>query len=166
MRSTLREAVPPGRVCRRVTQALLIILLAVMGQAFAQARLDKEGVTAYWGLVPVEVVAGMHSLAEMHGGMPGGGGQVHHLVVALYETASGRRIENAVVRAQLSESGIVEEPPKYLTPMTINGQISYGQVFAVAKPGPYRFRVWVKPEGRKAEIEFSISAYSPHVMTR
>jgi hypothetical protein len=84
----------------------------------------------------------------------------------LYDTTSGRRIDNAVVRAQLSESGIVDEPPKYLTPMPINGQMSYGQVFSVAKVGPYRFHVWVRPPGRNTDIEFAISAFSPHPTNR
>lgn len=33
----------------RVSQALLIFLFTLTGQVFAQARLDKEGVTLYWG---------------------------------------------------------------------------------------------------------------------
>lgn len=150
-------------VKQRFFQALLLVLLVFTGQAFAQARQDKEGITVYWGFVPAAVVSEKHDLAEMHGGIPGGGGQVHHLVVAVYDGANGRRIDNAVVRAQLSESGIVDEPPKYLTPMPINGQMSYGQVFSVAKAGPYRFRLWVRPPGRATDIEFAITAYSPHV---
>ena len=56
----------------------------------------------------------------MHGVVPKDGGQVHHMVVALFN-ADGKRIEDAVVRAQLSETGIVDAPPKYLTPMSIGG---------------------------------------------
>ena len=141
-------------------------LLALVAPALAQGRLDKEGVTIYWGFVPTAVVSEKHALDDMHGGRPGGGGQIHHLVVALYDTTSGRRIDNAVVRAQLSESGIVDEPPKYLTPMPINGQMSYGQVFSVTKAGPYRFHVWVRPPGRNTDIEFAISAFSPHLTDR
>jgi hypothetical protein len=141
-------------------------LLALVEPVLAQGRLDKEGVTIYWGFVPAAVVSEKHALDDMHGGRPGGGGQVHHLVVALYDSTSGRRIDNAVMRAQLSESGIVDEPPKYLTPMPINGQMSYGQVFSVVKAGPYRFHIWVRPPGRKTDIEFAISAFSPHLTDR
>ena len=111
---------------------------------------------------PAAVVAEKHPLDELHGGPPKGGGQVHHLVVALYDTASGRRIEDAVVRAQLSEIGIVDPPPKYLTPMRVNDQASWGQVFGVAKEGPYRFKVWVRLPQRPDEIEFAFAAWSPH----
>jgi hypothetical protein len=141
---------------------LLLLLAAVLNPALAQNRIERSGVTLYWGLVPAAVVADKHALAELHGGPPRGGGQVHHLVVALYDNASGRRIEDAVVRAQLSESGIVDEPAKYLPPMKINDQASYGQVFTVAKDGPYRFKVWVRLAQRQEEIEFAFSAWSPH----
>lgn len=144
------------------TLLISVFLLALVEPAMAQARLDKEGVVIYWGLVPAAVVSERHALDEMHGGRPGGGGQLHHLVIAVYDSASGRRIDNAVLRAQLSESGLVDEAPRYLTPMSIDGQMSYGQIFSVAKAGPYRFRVWVRPPGRATEIEFAISAYSPH----
>lgn len=155
--------------CFVFIQKFLLIsafLLALVEPALAQGRLDKEGVTIYWGFVPAAIVSEKHALDDMHGGRPSGGGQVHHLVVALYDTTSGRRIDNAVVRAQLGESGIVDEPPKYLTPMPINGQMSYGQVFSVAKAGPYRFHIWVRPPGRNTDIEFAISAFSPHLTNR
>lgn len=139
-----------------------LLCLAPFASSLAQSRLDKEGVTLHWGLVPAAVVSDKHALAEMHGHLPGGGGQVHHLVVAVFDSASGRRIDQAVLRAQLSESGIVDEPPRYLTPMVIDGQMTYGQLFSTAKQGPYRLRVWVLPPGRATEIEFSIRAYSPH----
>ena len=77
---------------------LLLLLAAVLNPALAQNRIERSGVTLYWGLVPAAVVADKHALAELHGGPPRGGGQVHHLVVALYDNASGRRIEDAVVR--------------------------------------------------------------------
>jgi len=144
------------------TWLLLLLLATMLSPAQAQGRLERSGVTLYWGLVPVAVVTDKHALAELHGGPPKGGGQVHHLVVALYDSASGRRIEDAVVRAQLSETGIVDEPAKYLLPMTINDQASFGQVFGVAKDAPYRFRLWVRLPQKSDEIEFSFDAWSPH----
>ena len=120
----------------------------------------------YWGLVPAAVVSDKHALDQLHGGGPKGGGQVHHLVVALFDSNTGTRIENAVVRAQLSETGVVDAPPKYLLPMAIDGRMSFGQLFSVVKEGPYRFKVFVKLADRTREIEYPISVASPHVQTR
>ncbi len=115
----------------------------------------------FWGLVPAAIVARQPPLDDMHGALPEGGGQNHHLVVALFD-ADGQRIANAVLRAQLHEVGIVDAPPKYLTPMVIDGHASYGQWFSTAKAGPYDFRLWVRLAGRASDIEFKVLAASPH----
>lgn len=146
---------------------LFALVLLALGPplAQAQARLEREGVVLYWGLVPSAVVSQQHALEEMHGVVPKDGGQNHHLVIALF-TVDGKRIEDAIVRAQLHEVGLVDSTPKYLTPMTIDGQASYGQLFSTAKNGPYQFRVLVKLPSRPTDIEFAVSAWSPHRETR
>lgn len=167
MTRTNRKGIGPRPVASGwILFVLLLVSLAYAAPSLAQARQDKGGVTVFWGVVPAAVVSQQHAIEEMHGHRPAGGGQVHHLVVAVFDSSSGRRIDNAVVRAQLSESGIVDGSPKYLTPMLINGQMSYGQLFSVAKAGPYHFRLWVIPPGREAEIEFSVTASSPHEQAR
>ena len=85
---------------------LFAMILLALGPALAraQARLEREGVVLYWGLVPAAVVSQKHALEEMHGVVPRDGGQNHHLVVALF-ARDGARIADAVVRAQLSEIG-------------------------------------------------------------
>ena len=85
---------------------------------------------------------------------------MNHLVIALFDARSGARIDNAVVRAQLSEPGIVDAPAKYLVPMPVNGQASFGQVFGTVYGGPYRFRVYVQLQQRPQEIQFDFQAQS------
>lgn len=148
----------------RLLRALLAlaVLPFTLQPAMAQARVERDGVALYWGLVPAAIVAEKHPLEKMHGVVPKDGGQVHHLVVALFDAKDGRRIGDAIVRAQLHEVGIVDASPKYLTPMAVNGMASYGQVFSTAKVGPYQFRILVKLADRPNEIEFPISAWSPY----
>lgn len=160
-----RMTIPPRQMQRRALLALAL-LAAAYGDAFGQSRLDRDGVTMYWGLVPAAVVSDKHALDQLHGGGPKDGGQVHHLVVALFDSKTGTRIENAVVRAQLSESGVVDAPAKFLPPMAIDGRMSFGQLFSVVKEGPYRFKVFVKLPDRAAEIEYPTSTASPHVGVR
>lgn len=136
-----------------------VVVLALQ-TVHAQQRLQRDGITLYWGLVPAAVVSQKHSLQEMHGVVPSDGGQVHHLVVALFES-DGRRIVDAVVRAQLGDSAQAEPAPKYLTPMAVDGQMTYGQLFSNATAGPYRLRVFVKPAAG-AEIVFTTSAWPAH----
>ncbi len=148
------------------TAVALIAALLPFALALAQpqARVERDGVVLYWGLVPAAVVSEKHALQEMHGVVPPTG-ETHHLVIALFRR-DGKRVADAVVRAQLSETSVVDAPPKYLTPMVIDGQATYGQVFSVAKRGPYRFRLWVKLPERADEIGYAISAWSPHRQSR
>ncbi|MBC7707369.1 MAG: hypothetical protein H7274_25930 [Rhodoferax sp.] len=143
----------------------MALALLAPSTVLAQQRAERGGIVLFWGLVPAEIVSEKHSLQAMHGVVPSDGGQIHHLVVALFRKADGSRITDAIMRAQLHESGIVDEAAKYLTPMTINEQASYGQLFSTAKSGPYRFRVIVRLPERSDELEFLIDAASPHRKT-
>jgi hypothetical protein len=154
------EMAMPWIRCKLVGLFATLLLAIAPTLALAQARQVREGVTLYLGLVPAAVVAEKHALEDMHGAVPRGGGQNHHLVIALFD-ADGKRIVDAVVQAQLHEIGIVDAPRKYLTPMIIDGQASYGQLFSTVKDGPYQFRLFVKLPKRAADVEFSVSAWSP-----
>jgi hypothetical protein len=134
---------------------------ALPALAAAQSRLERNGVVLYWGLVPAAVVSQQHALDEMHGGPPVGGGAVNHLVVALFDARTGSRIDNAVVQARLSEPGIVDGAPKYLTPMPVNGQASYGQLFGMTGDRSYRFRVTVQVPQAPRPIQYSFSGLPP-----
>ncbi|MEJ7930217.1 hypothetical protein WG922_09540 [Ramlibacter sp. AN1015] len=146
---------------RMVRYGLVFAALAVAAVAAgAQERMEREGVVLYWGLVPSALVSQPHAQEDLHGGRPPGGGRLNHLVIALFDARSGARIDNAVVRAQLSEPGIVDAPAKYLVPMPVNGQASFGQVFGTVYGGPYRFRVYVQLQQRPQEIQFDFQAQS------
>lgn len=134
------------------------LLLSWPAGSWAQERIERDGVVLFWGLVPSAIVSQQHAAEELHGGPPAGGGKINHLVVALFDAKSSRRIDNAIVRAQLSESGIVDAPAKYLPPMPVNGQASYGQLFGMVYDGPYRFRVTVKLPDRPDELQFDLQA--------
>ncbi|CAJ0740069.1 hypothetical protein [Ralstonia mannitolilytica] len=146
-----------------VPYAAVICVLALPSvETLAQARLEREGVVLYWGLIPAAIASERLDLEESHGAPSPGGGRPYHLLVALFR-ADGSRITDAVVRAQLKEVGIVDSPPKYLTPMVINGQVSYGQVFTSVLSGRVYFRVLVKLVDRTNDIEYRISVSPPHI---
>lgn len=146
---------------RMVALFMLVLLVPVPSITRAQARLERKGVALYWGLVPAAVASEKHALEDMDGAIPNNGGKVHHLVVALFDD-KGQRIEDAVVGAQLSETRIFDEPPKYLTQLSVNGQMTYAQQFSTVRNGSYRFRVLVKLPSQATDIEFAVSAWSPH----
>lgn len=115
-----------------------------------------DGVAIYLGVLPSEMVLGhSHSQAEagMHGGVPAGKRQ-YHVLVALFDTASGQRITNARVKARVSELAL-SGAEKNLEPMHIADSITYGNYFRMPGSGIYRIRVQVRqPGGRDIEAEF------------
>lgn len=154
----------------RVASMLRAVVLGLCSlgasAALGQNRQEREGLLMYWGVVPAAVVSQQHALAELHGGPPSGDGRLHHLVVALFDAKTGERLDNAVVRAQLREIGVVEETPKYLLPMRINDVMTYGALFRTVRDGPYGLRVLVQPPGGGQEVVFEVATSARHADER
>src|SRR6185369_8854114 len=144
------------RIAARCFALALMGLMATGAFAQQQERMERQGVTLHWGLMSAEGLP--QQIVEVHGGKPVNGGKVHHLVLALFDAKTGQRIDNAIVRAQLSEPGIVDGPAKYVPLMTMKNEASYGQVFGMVRDGPYRFKVKVKLPDRPQDIEYAILA--------
>ncbi len=85
--------------------ALLLILTAQLSFAGAGGQYKTvAGMSVYVGVLPAEMLLGHpkgHHEREMHGGA-----SRHPVVVALFETASGRRIANAKVKVGISSIGM------------------------------------------------------------
>lgn len=109
----------------------LVLALQLMSPAAADDASNfraAAGLSAYIGLLPAEIVRGHpkgHPEAEMHGGAPTGT-HSYHLVVALFDEASGSRIENADVTATVSGLGHIGRSSIRLDAMSIEDTITYG----------------------------------------
>lgn len=104
-----------------------------------------DGVAIYIGVMPAEMVKGhprIHSEGVMHGGVPAGKNR-YHLVVALFDDASGKRISGAGIKARISELGLAGQEKK-LDPMVIAGNVTYGNYFAMPNPGQYRIHLKIR----------------------
>ena len=114
-----------------------------------------HGVAIYLGVLPAEMILGhpkSHTEAEMHGGVPAGQHQ-QHVVVALFDQASGKRISGAKVSARVHEINLAGTQKK-LEPMLIAGTVSYGNYFNMpAANNPYRIRVLIELPGVAGVIE-------------
>jgi hypothetical protein len=121
-------------VSRRTIAGLLgalCIAFASSGVARA-AETDQskaaDGVTVYLGVVPAEIVKGLPSSSTterpMHGRIPQGPHE-YHLVAAVFDAATGARVSDAVVTAEVSGFGLSGRKMK-LEPMQIAGTTTYG----------------------------------------
>jgi len=138
--------------------AVLSIAALAASAAFAADSATHKvvhGVAIYLGVLPAEMILGHpkpHTEAEMHGGVPAGQHQ-HHVVVALFDNASGKRISGAKVSARVHEINLAGTQKK-LEPMLIAGTVSYGNYFNMpVTSNPYRIRVLIELPGVAGVIE-------------
>jgi hypothetical protein len=105
----------------------------------------EKGVAIYLGVVPAAVVRGHppeHTESQMHGGVPLG---ESHIVVALFENKTGKRLTGAVIDARVTGTGT--DVQKTLEPMEIAGTVSYGNYFYMSGSGPYRILLRIRLPG-------------------
>lgn len=119
------------------------------GQDFAVVG----GTTVYFGVVSADVIR-RHPKEypqKMYGVAPTEPGQ-YYLTVALFDTASGQRIDDAVVRARVSTT-MGAGPEKTLVPVTIADSQSYGNYFVMGGVGSYEITVQIRRPGSSDAIQ-------------
>lgn len=137
---------------------LLTVVLGVLPMTSHAADNSRHqragGVDVYLGVFPAEIVLGQPKLrteAEMHGGVPAGEHH-YHVMVALFDAATGKRITGAQVKAKVSELGL-SGVEKKLEPMNIAGTTNYGNYFRMSGTGIYRIQVHIHRPGVAQAIE-------------
>jgi hypothetical protein len=114
-----------------------------------------EGLTVYLGVIPAEIVRGHrqpHPEAEMHGGPPRGEHE-SHVVVAVFDNASGDRIADAKITARVSQLGLVG-PEKPLEPMKIAGTVTFGNYFNLPDKGRYTIDLKIERPAGTVRVKF------------
>lgn len=137
--------------------ALAAWLTGTVSRADDQGVKLADGLAVYAGVLPAEIVRGhpaSHSEATMHGGPTSP--RDYHLVVAIFEAASGKRVEDAEVIADIGGIGHVGEQRLRLEPMAIAGSVTYGGFFAPRDRGRYEITVEIRRprQGAPTRAEF------------
>ena len=142
--------------------ALLLVGMAIVNAAAAKDVAGNfqvtNGVAIYIGLMPAQIVQGHpvdHEESRMHDGVPGGSAPVH-LVVTLFDDATGQRITNAFVKAEVVELGLAPQR-KDLEMMHIADTVSYGNYFSLQSEAPYRIRLVIQLSERDGVVEATFS---------
>lgn len=144
---------------KTVWKAVLVVTALVTMNAGAAAGEAPEnfqvvdGVAIYIGVMPAQIVKGhLKGPPEtaMHGGVPAGLYRAH-LVVALFDDATGRRIEDAQVTAAVTELKLGGER-KTLEPMRVADSVTYGNYFDMPN-GIYHIQVRIDLPGYTQPIE-------------
>jgi len=150
-------------VSRRAIAALLGGLWMASNLTGAATAADTDlsktagGVTVYLGIVPAEIVKGLPSGSTterpMHGRVPKGSHE-YHVVAAVFDAASGARVSDAVVTAEVSGLGLSGARTK-LEPMQISGTTTYGGFFNLLGFDLYTVKLIVERSGASpAALQF------------
>jgi hypothetical protein len=147
----------------------LILGVALVGLPGVALAVDTgpgktaAGITAYLGVAPAATVRGHsppHTELDMHGGAPSHPDS-YHLMVAVFDAKTGARIEDAKVRARVSELTLAG-PKVTLEPMRIADTITYGNYVKLPGRIPYRIDVDVQCPQGTAKFQFY---YTPAQLT-
>lgn len=145
---------------KKLWRAVLMVMGLTTLNAGAAARDAPEtfqvvdGVAIYLGVMPAQIVQGHareHEESKMHGGVPDGRHR-DHVVVAVFDNASGQRIEDAQVTAAVMELGLGTER-KRLEPMRIADNVTYGNYFDMRENDMYHIQVRIRFAGHPQPIE-------------
>lgn len=138
--------------------ALLLVLTSLAAHAVENnQRKIVDGLSIYVGVLPAEMLLGHpkeHHEREMHGGVPAGSSR-YHVVVAVFDAASGKRITQAQVKIGGASSGMAATRKK-AEPMLVNNLVTYGNYVTLPGQGPYKIVVEIRHpvSAKPVEVEF------------
>jgi len=118
-----------------------------------------HGITFYYAMIPAEMIRGHrpeHPEATMHGRVPSSQ-HTYHVMVALFDAQSLRRITDADVTASVAEIGFAGEQ-KRLEKFSVADAVTYGNYFEMRPNILYRIMVTVKAPDFKDEAHLSFEA--------
>jgi hypothetical protein len=139
------------------------LMLAIGGALADDNYQTSDGLAVYLGIVPAAVVRGhpsSHAESAMHGGA-GSGRRQQHIVVAVFDAATGARVENARVSARIAGLGDVGRQATELEPMTIANTVTYGAFVTLPANDRYEIAVDISVPGRATAVSVKFS--SKHV---
>ena len=145
-----------------VAFATLWVVVVLPWNGFAIAADDAPyklagGLAVYVGVVPAEIVKGHpsgHAEQTMHGGVPKGAHE-YHVVAAVFDAASGARVSDAAVTAQISGLGL-SGTKTTLDPMEIANTISYGGFFDLPGRDLYTIRLTIERPGQPNPVSLEL----------
>ena len=119
----------------------------------AERHQTVDGLNVYFGAIPSQLIGGhgsMHRTSDMEHGT-----YTYHILVALFDKKTEKRITDAYVKATVVPLGMKGET-KQLEPMH-GDLVSYGNFFTISETTPYTIKVEIKRAGdsRKSITEFT-----------
>ena len=133
--------------------AVITMLNSGSGAVSGQDYRVVADTTVDFGVVPASVIRNQPKdyPTSVYGAVPPLPDH-YYVTIAAFDSRSGKRITDAVVKARVSGSaGVGRE--QTLKPVTIGNAVSYGGYFPMAGGGPYKVSVHVARPGSAAPVD-------------
>jgi hypothetical protein len=142
------------------TSRTLALLLAAAVLAFAgpaashvEGYRKADGLVVHLGVMPAQLVRGSpprHAEERMHGAVPRGAG-VRHVMVAVFDEATGERLEDLRIEAEVASLGR-PGPRRALEAIAFADAVTYCNYFTLGVRGQHRIRLWIQRPERPEPI--------------
>lgn len=143
----------------------VLAILSAYSNAYAEVPgqpVRKDGLTIYYGVLPAELIAQQEHESGKHMQPTNeAGADTHHLVVAIFEEQTGKRLSEASVRARVEPLGGASQE-KLLEPMKIAGTVTFGNFFRMEGDMPYVIHLRIhRNEGSPSDVEVALPYRHP-----
>lgn len=154
----------PGFPAPRTGKSLFWLAVLALLFAFATAHADvleqpvrKEGLSIYYGVLPAELVKPQELEPGTHmEPSRARDADTHHLVVALFDHATGKRLTNATVQARVEPLGGAAQQ-KTLEPMRIADTVTFGNFFRMEADMPYVIHLRIRrSDNHSPDVEVAL----------
>lgn len=140
----------PGTIYTNLLGSVMTICLIAVPVAFgsdSERHQLVDGTDIYLGVIPAQMAA--HH-PDAHGSRPGKR-HVYHVIIALFDSETGKRITDAKVQATVTDHALTETH-KMLKPMHMDDAISYGHFFRMDAPGRYSIKLEIQRPGTSRPV--------------
>jgi hypothetical protein len=123
---------------------------------------EVGGMSVYLGVIPSEIAGSHHrTRAErtMHGGAPSGENSFH-VLVSVFDQATGQRLRGLSVRASVHAHGRATSA-KPLEPMTVADALTYGNYFIMPGSGEHQITVEILRPGAAQAVRADFTHVVP-----
>lgn len=150
------------RALSRVALLGALVLPSQVPATDSEYHKIADGVDIYLGVVPTHVIQSQQDerLISMHRGVPASSGY-HHVMVALFDHDTGKRISDAKVTARVHELAMTGKQ-KTLESMDVADGITYANYFPMPQSGVYRIDLKILRSGTARPVEARLEYVHVH----
>lgn len=137
---------------RLAVSCTLVLMLFSSSQLYAshpQQHQVVNGIEIYLTIIPAEMLRGHpkeHPESNMHSQTRISDNNQHHIMVTLFNSKNGMRLENASIKTNIVGADY-KGPVKKLEFMVFGATWSYGNFFRIPLNGSYKIELEIQQEG-------------------